>query len=541
MTSPSDATSPTASPTAPGAAPVTAARAGRGGLALAFANLVFIGLGLVQQALLPRAITQAGYGALSRALAFSNIFNNVIVSSSTQGVSRTVAGAGANEREALRATLRVHAAIAVVASGLLALAAPLVAQLQHAPEVMAPLIVLSLVLAVYGVYAPLFGYLNGRGEFTKQAALNIAAATLRTFGLLGVGWLFTRHAADVAARVGTTPGVLGSSVGAVLASIGVFTLALRWTGTGRSFSGARPTGVPSPRAYVGLVLPVMAAQFFTNGLMQADILVLGRYLSLGALDAGLSDPQRSANEWVAAYRAAQLFAFLPYQLLFSVTQVLFPMLARARAEQNREQVAALVARGCRIGAIVCGMLVAVVVALPESLVKFAYGPVIAQQAAASLHLLAVGQAAFAMFGLGTTVLVSLGRERAAMGLTALALVLLASTCFIVIPRATFGAAQLDASALATTVALGLSLVIGVLVLRRVAGAFVPLRTAVRVGGAVALAWVLGTRVPVLPKLVTPLAAAMVVLAYLAFLVLTGEIGKADRALVAGMLARKKAG
>src|SRR4051812_28309671 len=85
--------------------------AGRGGLAVLFAKVFFILTGLLQQALLPRAIGLADYGALSRVLAVSNVFNNVVVSSSTQGVSRTVAAAGVAEREAFRATLRVHAVI----------------------------------------------------------------------------------------------------------------------------------------------------------------------------------------------------------------------------------------------------------------------------------------------------------------------------------------------------------------------------------------------------------------------------------------------
>src|SRR3954449_3071773 len=112
---------------APEAAPDQARTAGRGGLAVLVAKGFFIVTGLVQQALLPRAIGLADYGALSRVLAVSNVFNNVVVSSSTQGVSRPVAAAGAAEREALRATLRVHLIIAIVAASLLGLAAPLVA------------------------------------------------------------------------------------------------------------------------------------------------------------------------------------------------------------------------------------------------------------------------------------------------------------------------------------------------------------------------------------------------------------------------------
>src|SRR5207248_543464 len=155
------------------AAEETAARAGRGGLAVLAAKVFFIVTGFVQQPLLRLAIGQADYGALSRVSAVSNVFNNVVVSSSTQGVSRTIAAAGANEQEALRAALRVHSVIAIVAAALLVAAAPIVASFQHASEVTAPLIVMAGVLFVYGIYAPLIGYLNGRARFTHQASLDM--------------------------------------------------------------------------------------------------------------------------------------------------------------------------------------------------------------------------------------------------------------------------------------------------------------------------------------------------------------------------------
>src|SRR4051794_24813238 len=170
----------------PEAAPDQARTAGRGGLAVLVAKVFFILTGLVQQALLPRAIGLADYGALSRVLAVSNVFNNVVVSSSTQGVSRTVAAAGSAEREALRATLRVHLLIAIVAAVALAAAAPLAAYFEHAPDVLVPLLAMTGVLFIYGIYAPLVGYLNGRGMFTRQASLDIVAATLRTTALLGI-------------------------------------------------------------------------------------------------------------------------------------------------------------------------------------------------------------------------------------------------------------------------------------------------------------------------------------------------------------------
>jgi stage V sporulation protein B len=522
-------------------------QAGRGGLAVLVAKVFFILTGLVQQALLPRAIGRADYGALARVFSVSNVFNNVVIASSTQGVSRTVAAAGTHEREALRATLRSHLAIAVVATGLLLLAAPVVVRLQGAPEVLAPLVAMTGVLAVYGIYAPLVGYINGRRMFTKQAALDMVAATLRTLGMLGMGWFMVHESPTLAAKAGTLPGMLGATVGAVAAAICVLLLALRWTGTGKSFAGARPSGVPEMRAYLQLIVPVMIAQLFVNGLMQADIFMLGRYLSLTAVQMPLpltpggvaAEPATAANEWVAVYRACQLFAFLPYQLLFSVTQVLFPMLARAKREEGDARVAELVSRGSRIGAIVCGLMVSVIVAIPESLIRLAYDAEIAAAGAPALRILVLGQAAFAMLGLATTILVSLGRERAAMTITAIALGLLVTACVVLVPNASFGRAQVMAAATSAAGALGLSLMLGVGAARKAAGAFVPLTTALRVGACIAVATVLGLYLPRFGKMMTLLVAPALAVAYVVALVVTGELGKSDLAMVLAIVRPKR--
>ncbi len=540
----------------PEGTPDHARTAGRGGLAVLGAKVFFIATGLLQQTLLPLAIGQADYGALALVLAPTNVLNNVVVSSSTQGVSRTVAGAGVSEREALRATLRVHLVIALLAAIVLALGAPIYAWYQNRPALLAPLLAMTGVLFIYGLYAPLVGYLNGRGLFTRQASLDVLAATLRTIAFLGVGYLFATRGGAIASALGTSGGLLGATVGAVLAAVGVVSLALRWTGAGKAFGASRPAGVPTARTYLALIVPIMVAQLFTNGLMQADIILLGHYISAPAAIAAETAARaardmndvapaaataRSADEWVAVYRACQLFAFLPYQMLFSVTQVLFPMVARARAEEGiGERVAALVRRGCRIGAIVCGLLVVVVLAMPGSLLKLAYGSGVAMRGASTLSLLALGQAAFAILGLSTTVLVSLGRERAAMTITAVALALLAGTCAVVIPLAPFGEKQLLATAAATTTALVCALVVGVITVRKIAGAFVPWKTAVRVGLCIGGAYLLGGVMPMFSKLLTPVVAAGVGIAYLVALVVTGEIGKDDLALVVSIAARRGA-
>jgi stage V sporulation protein B len=508
--------------------------AGRGGVAVLGAKLFFLVVGFVQQPLLRRVVGLSDFGALAQAMIVSNVVNNVVVTSGTQGVSRAVAGANEHKHEVLRAALRVHVPLAFVIAGAMALAAPVYARFEHAEDVVAPLLVLAGVALLYGFYAPLIGFLNGTHRFGRQALLDVIFATLRTAGLIGVSYAFVKHGAS---------GVLGTTVGWLGAALLIVPLAVGSTGLGKSVpSGvARPAAVPRAGAYLGVLAPIAGAQLCTNALMQIDIFLLGRFLSDGAASAGIAgDMQREAvTRWVAIYRECQTFAFLPYQLLFSVTLILFPMLARAKAANDTEAMRGHVARGARLAAIFGGLLVGVVVAIPESMLSFAYGKVDAAEGADVLRTMALAQGAFAMLGIATTVLTSIGRERVAALVTLGAVLAVGSACVVLVPQASFGHDQLVRSAQASGVALLAALVVAGMLVRARTGSFVPLATAVRTGIALAACVALGFVTPRFGALLTPLVALAVAATYLGLLVVTGEIGKADLALVRGVLQRKR--
>jgi stage V sporulation protein B len=290
------------------------------------------------------------------------------------------------------------------------------------------------------------------------------------------------------------------------------------------------------------LVPLAIAQLFTNAVMQSDITLLGRFLSAGAhlQSADAAVAAKSADEWVAVYRACQLFAFLPYQLLFSVTQVLFPFVARAHGAGDTESVRAYIARGARIGALACGLMIAVVAAMPGSLLGFAFTPEVAERGAVTLRVLALGQGAFAMLGLATTVLVSLGRERDAAIITLAALVCVVAGCFGVVPGRDFGEPQLLATACATSAALFVGVALGAARVVSLTRAFIPLATAGRVLLALGVAVALGTRVPRVGRLVVPFEAVAIAVVYLVVLVATRELTGQDAQLVRSLAGRKRA-
>ena len=251
--------------------------AGRGGLAILVARISFILFGFAQQLVLPLPwmLGVDGYGQVSLVLSIVSIVNNVVVAASIQGVSRAVSSAGPSRGdEALRATLRIHVPLAAVAALGFAVAAPFMAELEGAPHVCAPLRVASVVVLLYGLYAPLVGALNGRRRFLEQAALDIGFGATRMSAILGGAFLF-RHAGS--------NGVLGAFVGFSIAAFLIVPVAASRTGLGRAAqSGSPPLHETEPAQYLRFLAPLAGGQVFLNLLMQIDSLLLRRFAGQAA-------------------------------------------------------------------------------------------------------------------------------------------------------------------------------------------------------------------------------------------------------------------
>jgi stage V sporulation protein B len=506
--------------------PDAARTAGRGGLAVLSAKVFFIFTGLLQQTLLPWIIGRDGYGALARVLAAANIVNNVVVNSSIQGVSHTVAHTPEpRAREALRRVVRTHSMLAVpIALGFFFFA-PVYARFQGAEHIVLPLRVVSLVVLMYALYAPLIGYLNGRRRFSWQAGLDATYATLRTAGLIGVGWLLSR----------TGQGVLGACIGFSLAACIIFPTALRVTGLGQAGDAG-----PTIRQHLTFVGPVALGQVAIQLLMQSDIVLLGHFASglVGAQGLSGVGATKAADEMVGAYRACQLFAFLPFQLLTSITFILFPMLAKAKADQDREAIARYVRTGVRLSLVFASVMVATVAGLGPHLLRLVYPVEFAQMGGQALRVLALGQGAFAIFYVETTALTSLGRERVSAALTWLAVVLIVGLCWAAGMTSSAGPQLLVRVAGATTAALAITCVVGAVSVRQASGAFASPLTIVRVVAALAVTVLIAMHAPWLGKLMVLPEAAAAALCAVGVLLLSREVGSADLAMIKNVLRRR---
>jgi stage V sporulation protein B len=509
--------------------------AGRGGLAVAGAKAYFIAIGFLQQIALKRVLGLDGFGALSSALSIASIAYNPVVSTSIQGVSRAVATASDAERGAVtRRVLGLHALLALPLAAVFFWVAEPLGAAAGMPHVVPALKVFAGVLFVYGLYAPLIGVLNGSRRFFAQALFDMLSATLRTVALVGGGWLLAT----------TLGGVLGAAVGFLVAAVTVFLAALFVVGWGRSQSAAGPAGLAlTAKAHLLFVAPLFAGQVLLNLLFQADLTLLRTFAAQAAARGGL--PLEAADPLVGAYRATQLFSFLPYQLLVSITFVLFPLLASASRAGDTAAVRQYVRTGVRYALLVAGGLVSVTSGLAQSLLTATFGQDVAALGTDALELLSLGFGAFAVFGIFVTVLNSLGKERTATVITALAVGLVAALCTAGMAGAVFSPELVMRTAVSTSVAIVLATLAAGYAVKKAAGAVVAggtvLRTVLAVAATVAVGRILPTQeaAGVRALIITGLQAGLLGAVYAAALVATREVGRADLDAIRS-LGRKRA-
>ncbi len=509
---------------APGAEGQDVARqSGRGGIAIVFAKLWFLLMGLVQNIVLPRVLGAGGFGDFRNAQSVASIFYNPIVTSSIQGGSRAVAQSeDAATPQVIRRVFRIHAVLALFFAALFFFAAPFIASLLKAPQISPLLRTLAGVIFCYALYSPLVGILNGQRRFGRQALLDIVMAALRTVGLIAGAKLV----ADAALRAE------GALSGFVVSSVIILGLSLFMVGLGRAGKG----GV-SGASHLAFMLPVWLGQIALNFLLQADVNLLRRFAGSAAEHAGLS--VEAASPLVGAYAATQLYCFLPYQLLLSITFVLFPMLATAYRDGDREVMARYVRTGVRLALILAGAMVSVTSGLSEGLLRLLFSKEY-WVAAHAMQVLTLGFGVFAIFGIFSAVLNSLKREFASMLVTVAAVIFVAALCFIRVPGTAFGEALLWKTATSTSAGILLATLLAGFLVKRAAGGVVGWLSVVRVIGALAVAIFAARHLPYAGKLMTLVYAVVVVVIYFVVLLVSRELGKSDLQNLKSVISRRKA-
>ena len=486
--------------------------AGRGVLSITGAKLYFIVAGYAVQLMLPRLLgTPEAFGLYSSAMNVVSILNNVLVAATVQSVSKHVSEDPAHAATTLRQGLLLQLAIGGSLGLLLfGFARPLAEQVLLDP-LLAPLLTASsVVVFCYAAYAALIGALNGQQKFTRQAALDATYTTLRTVLILGAA--------------GLGYGALGAMTGFAGAAVGVLLVALVSVGTGAS-------GRLIPwRKWLLFLGPLWLYQLCLSLTLQIDLSVIKSVTASLALDAGAT-PQAAADtasRLTGFYRAAQTFAFVPYQVIISVAFVVFPMVSRAVSIGDHEASRRYISNALRFSLIVLLAIAAPVSGASAGVMRLAY-PDAYLEGSGALSVLALGTVCFAMFAISATILSGAGRPGlpAAIALVAVIVVVCGNLAFLTM--AGNSDHRLVAAASGTSLGMAIALVAVAIAVYARFGVFVAWLSALRIVGAGGLAWAAARAVPSTSAPLALLALITGGLVFVLALVLSRELGDNDYA------------
>lgn len=496
-------------------------RAGRGLLLITSAKVVFIVFGFGVALALPRLFaSEEVFGLFSVAFGAASILNNVLITSTVQTVSKMVSDDETKAEVALRHGLMLQLAVGGVLSVALVLGAPLLAEVAFRDAALTPLVrIAGGVAFAYALYATLVGYLNGRRRFRHQAGLDMTFSILRTTGLVA------------GAALGI--GAVGAMGGFGIAAGAILLVAAATIGLGKSGGGF------SALRWLALMWPIWAYQLCVQGILQIDLQLLKYWVTQIALaDHSAHDAVELANVLAGQYRAAQTFAFVPYQLILSVTFIVFPFVSRAATSGDHETQKRYIHNALRFSTIVLFAMAAPIAGAASGVLRIAY-PEAYLAGADALGVLVVGQVGFALFVIGATILTGSGRPVVAAVIAAVAVGVVLIATSVAINVAGDGRQALVATAIGTSIGTGVAFVAVGLALRIGFGAFIPIATAIRTSIAGAAGFAAARFIPHESAIGALIALVGGTIAYLVLLIVTAEIGKKDLETVRTIVQRKR--
>jgi len=496
--------------------------AGRGVIWITAAKLYFIIGGYAIFFILPRIFDPSLFGVYSLVVMAVSFIDNAIITGTIQAVSRFTTRGDEHVEGAKRTGLKVQGLLGLGIAAVYALGAgPIATHLLGSPGLAPYMRLSSLIIVFYSCYAVFIGSFNGRRQFHKQAILDMTFTTLRAGAIVGfaaIGW-----------GVG---GAVGGFAAAAFLIMGIAAGVVGWH---------QPIDGPTGREYASFAFALMLYTLIVNLVLSIDLYFLQGMSSRAAIASGLAPDaaEKVSNALSGQYKAVQVFAFIPYQLIISVTFVVFPLVSRSTYLKDQEATRETVRQTMRFALVVIAGFAAVLSANPKPILALIYRSEY-WAAAPALRILAWGIAAFGLMTVASTILNGAGLAREALLVATVTLILVCLFQLAFLSGAPADTQALTATAWASTAGMTLGLLISGGVLYRKLRAFWAWSSVIRTAIAVAAAMAVGILIPDRSKLMTLVECIAVFGVYVAVLAILREFKASELVFLKRLVGLKKA-
>lgn len=474
-----------------------AAIAGRGTIYITLAKLWFMVSGYGIAITLARLLSDEDYGVYRVVINAVSIINAVIVTGTYQTVSKYVSQEPQKADSVKSKALGLQVWIGGAASLGFFLLAPVVADLLNDTRLTSYLRLASLITLSYSFYAVYTGYFNGQRRFLIQAGLDMTYSTLKLFFIV------------LLAALGF--GVRGSVGGFDLAAASVLAVSMIL-----ARGGARKGDVRS-----GQLL-----KFQSYLLLFTFVLTLLQRVDLFLIKSLSSPEAKTASENAGHYGAAIDVANITYQVIVSVTFVIFPLISKSTFEDDRRRTQVYISNTLRYAVMIMALTATLFSANASEVLRVIF-PDSYQAGGQALRILAFGILFFGLLYVITTIISASGRPSVSLLIGAATLTSSAVLNVLLIPR--YG---LAGAATATAVSMLAGAVAACAYVKRRFGRLMPPLSAFRIAACAGVIYAASLAFSPSSRLLIVVQLVALAVAYLIALLVTGELGRSDLRLIA---------
>lgn len=479
-----------------------AAIAGRGTIYITASKIWFMVSGYGIAVSLTYLLTEESYGLYRVIINTVSIINAVIVTGTYQTVSKYVSQEPEKADSIKWKALRLQVGVGGAATLAFFLLAPVTAALLNDPSLTGWLRLASLITLSYSFYSVYTGYFNGKRLFGIQAGLDITYSTLKLVFIVLLAWLGF--------------GVTGSVGGFAIAAACVLAISAV-IGRGDDQKGEAKAG--------------QLFRFQSYVLLFTFVLTLLQRVDLMLIKALSSMDSATASRNAGHYAAAMDVANLTYQIIVSVTFVIFPLVSQSTFADDRPRTQSYISNTLRYTLMVMVLTATLFSACAGGVLRVLYREAY-QAGGPALRTLAFGMLFFGLLFVVTTIISASGQPRISLFIGVITLVL--STAFNAVLIPFHG---LTGAATATTMAMLTGAALGCAYLWRRFRALMPLASIVRIAAcagviyAASLIFSPGSKLLIIAQLIG------LSVIYVIVLIVTGELGRNDLSLIARVIRR----
>jgi stage V sporulation protein B len=479
-----------------------AAIAGRGAIYITAAKIWFIVSGYGITVTLAHLLTIENYGIYRVVINTVSIINAVIVTGTYQTVSKYVSQEPEKADSIKWKALGLQVYVGGAATLGFFLLAPVVASLLNDPRLTGWLRLASLITLSYSFYSVYTGYFNGKKRFDIQAGLDISYSTLKLVFIVLLAWLGF--------------GVTGSVGGFALAAASVLVISAIIARGGDRKGDVRAGQLLKFQSYLLLFTFVLTL------LQRVDLMLI----------KALSSPDATtASENAAYYSAAVDIANITYQIIVSVTFVIFPLISQSTFADDRVRTQGYISKTLRYTLMVMALTATLFSSGASGVLRVIYRDTY-QAGSPALRIVAFGMLLFGLLYIVTTIISASGQPGVSLLLGVITLVTSTALNALLIPsRGLVGAAT------ATTISMLVGTVLACAYLWRRFRTLMPFTSILRIAACAGVVY--GASLLFSPASKVLVIAQLIALSvtYLIVLVLSGELGRNDLRLIARVARR----